>query len=158
MIVEARGLIDEQVWQCNLATKEWGLAAVDNESEPVCWMAGSKRPRISSTVIASHFPTVFMLREFEGGEALNRKLTELMLQLEKETVNIASHTTNIGGYHSETNFFTRNEPELGSLRELIQQAVDDYLPKFLAANCRVPPANLRSPECWSCSHPTTSTR
>ena len=103
----------------------------------------TKQPRINSTVIASHFPTVFMLREFEGVEALNRKLADMMLRLEKETINIAFRTTNIGGYHSEPNLFTRKEPELSNLRELIQQALDDYLPKFLAANCHVPPANLK---------------
>ena len=102
-----------------------------------------KRPRIKNTVVASHFPTVFMFREYEGGDALNRKLEELMLRLEKETTNIASRTTNIGGYHSETNLFSRPEPEVTALRDLVQQAVDDYVPKFLAANCHVPPANLK---------------
>jgi hypothetical protein len=92
-----------------------------------------KRPRTKNTVIASHFPTVFMLREYDGADALNRKLEELMLRLERETTNIASHTSNIGGYHSETDLFARPEPELGSLRDLVQQAMDDYVPKFLAA-------------------------
>jgi uncharacterized protein (TIGR02466 family) len=102
-----------------------------------------RRPRTKNTVIASHFPTVFMLREYDGADALNRKLEELMLRLEKETTNIASHTSNIGGYHSETDLFARPEPELGSLRELVQQAMDDYVPKFLAANCRLPQSNLK---------------
>ena len=81
-----------------------------------------KRPRIKSTVVASHFPTVFMVREYEGGDSLNRKLEELMLRLEKETRNIASHTSNIGGFHSETNLFSRQEPEIVGLRDLVQVA------------------------------------
>jgi uncharacterized protein (TIGR02466 family) len=102
-----------------------------------------KRPRIKNTIVASHFPTIFMVREYDGGDALNQKLEELMLRLEKETRNIASHTSNIGGFHSETNLFSRQEPEIGSLKDLVQQALDDYQPKFLAANCHVPPANLK---------------
>jgi hypothetical protein len=135
------------------------VAAIDNEVGAGMSDDKIKRPRIRNTVVASHFPTVFMLREFEGGEALNRKLEELMLRLEKETKNIASRTSNIGGYHSETNFFSRQEPEVTALRGLVQQAVDDYLSKFLAANCHVPPANLKM-RLWgwaSTCAPATST-
>ena len=102
-----------------------------------------KRPSIRKTVFASHFPTLFMVREHDGEGVLNRKLEELMLRLEKETINIASRTSNIGGYHSETNFFSRQEPEVTALRDLVQQALDDYVPKFLIANCHVPPASLK---------------
>jgi uncharacterized protein (TIGR02466 family) len=101
-----------------------------------------KRPRAKNTIVASHFPTVFMVREFEGADTLNQKLEALMLRLEKETKNIASATTNIGGYHSETNLFARPEPELAGLRDMAQQALDDYLPKLLAANCHVSPGRL----------------
>ena len=104
---------------------------------------GLKRTRIKNTVIAAHFPTVFMVREHDGGDTLNQKLEELMLRVEKETTNIASRTGNIGGYHSEANFFSRKEPEVAALRDLVQQALDDYVPNFLAGNCHVPPTNLR---------------
>lgn len=101
-----------------------------------------KRPRARNTIVASHFPTVFMVREFDGTETLNQRLEALMLRLEKETKNIAASTTNIGGFHSKTNLFSRPEPEVAGLREMAQQALDDYLPKLLAANCHVPPAKL----------------
>jgi uncharacterized protein (TIGR02466 family) len=90
-----------------------------------------------------------MLREFEGSDALNRKLGQLMLRLETETINIASRTTNIGGLHSETNLFSRTEPELVALRGLVQQAVDDYVPKFVAANCLAAPSTGMKMRLWS---------
>ena len=108
-----------------------------------------RRPRVSKTVVAQHFPTVLMLREFEGSDALNRKLGQLMLRLETETINIASRTTNIGGLHSETNLFSRTEPELVALRGLVQQAVDDYVPKFVAANRLAAPSTGMKMRLWS---------
>jgi len=108
-----------------------------------------RRPRVSKTVVAQHFPTVLMLREFEGSDALNRKLGQLMLRLETETTNIASRTTNIGGFHSETNLFSRTEPELVALRGLVQQAVDDYVPKFVAANRLAAPSTGMKMRLWS---------
>jgi uncharacterized protein (TIGR02466 family) len=121
----------------------WGVAAIDNEVGAGMSDEKIKQPRIKNTVIASHFPTVFMLREYEGGGGLNRKLEELMLRLEKETANIASRTSNIGGYHSDTNLFARPEPEIAAVREMAQNAVSDYIPKFLEANCHEPPTNLK---------------
>ena len=103
------------------------MAAIDNKVGAGMSDDKIKRTRIRNTVVASHFPTVFMVREYDGGDALNRKLEELMLRLEKETTNIASHTSNIGGFHSETNFFSRQEPEVTALRDLVQQALDDYV-------------------------------
>ena len=35
-----------------------------------------KRPSIRKTVFASHFPTLFMVREHDGEGALNRKLED----------------------------------------------------------------------------------
>lgn len=119
------------------------MAAVDNKVGADMLDDGLKRTRIKNTVIAAHFPTVFMVREHDGGDTLNQKLEELMLRLEKETTNIASRTSNIGGYHSDANFFSRKEPEVAALRDLVQQALDDYVPNFLAGNCHVPPTNLR---------------
>ena len=63
--------------------RDWGVAAVDNEVGAGMSDDRLKRTRIRNTVIASHFPTVFMVREYDGGDALNRKLEELMLRLEK---------------------------------------------------------------------------
>jgi uncharacterized protein (TIGR02466 family) len=101
-----------------------------------------ERPLIANTVIASHFPTLFMLREFSQCIGLNAKLERLMLRLEKETTNIAPSTSNIGGYHSDTTLFSRKEPEIVALRELVQGALHEYVPKFLEANCHVPPTKL----------------
>ncbi|HJZ31633.1 MAG TPA: TIGR02466 family protein [Hyphomicrobiaceae bacterium] len=100
------------------------------------------RPLVSNTVIASHFPTLFMMREFSQCAGLNGLLERLMLRLEKETANIAAATSNIGGYHSDTTLFSRKEPEIGALRELVQAALHEYVPKFLEANCHVPPTKL----------------
>ena len=102
-----------------------------------------RRPGISNTIFANHFPTVFMMREHDGQDALNCRLEALMLRLEKEATNIASRTSNIGGFHSETNLFSRPEPEVATLRDMVQQALDDYLPEFLSANCHQPPSNLK---------------
>ena len=48
-----------------------------------------KRPRIKSTVVASHFPTVFMVREYADGASLNRKLEELMLRSFHQMMDVA---------------------------------------------------------------------
>lgn len=100
------------------------------------------RPRVKSTVHASHFPTVFMMREHEDCDRLNQQLEQLMLRLEKETTNIAASTSNIGGYHSDTTLFSRKEPEIGAVREIVSQALHEYVPKFLEANCPAPPTKL----------------
>src|SRR5262245_42391336 len=101
-----------------------------------------ERPQLSNTVIASHFPTLFMMREYQNCAALNQRLERLMLRLEKETANIAASTSNIGGYHSDTTLFSRKESEIAALRELVQTALHEYVPKFLEANCHVPPTQL----------------
>src|SRR5215510_15539010 len=71
-----------------------------------------ERPQVANTVVASHFPTLFMMREYAHSAALNQKLEGLMLRLETETANIAPATSNIGGYHSDTTLFQRTEPEI----------------------------------------------
>jgi hypothetical protein len=111
--------VDDGSQQSNVDSREGGVAAIDNEVGADMLDDRLKRPSIKNTVIASHFPTVFMVREHDRGEALNQKLEELMLRLEKETTNIASRTSNIGGYHSEANFFSRKEPGVAALRDLV---------------------------------------
>ena len=101
-----------------------------------------ERPRVANTVVASHFPTLFMMREYANCAGLNQRLERLMLRLEKETANIAAATSNIGGYHSDTTLFSRQEQEIVALRELVQAALHEYVPKFLEANCHAPPTKL----------------
>jgi len=101
-----------------------------------------ERPQISNTVVASHFPTLFMMREYANCAGLNQRLERLMLRLEKETTNIASATTNIGGYHSDTTLFSRQEVEIVALRDLVLAALNEYMQKFLEANCYAPPPKL----------------
>jgi len=101
-----------------------------------------ERPQVSNTVVASHFPTLFMMREYANSAGLNQRLERLMLRLEKETANIAAATSNIGGYHSDSTLFSRKEPEIVALRDLVQTALHEYVPKFLEANCHAPPTKL----------------
>jgi uncharacterized protein (TIGR02466 family) len=101
-----------------------------------------ERPQVANTVVASHFPTLFMMREYAHSAALNQTLERLMLRLETETANIAPATSNIGGYHSDTTLFQRPEPEIVAMRELVQAALHEYVPKFLEANCHAPPGKL----------------
>ena len=101
-----------------------------------------ERPQVCNTVLASHFPTLFMMREYNHCAGLNGQLERLMLQLEMETTNIAPSTSNIGGYHSDTTLFSRTEPAIVALRELVQAALHEYVPKFLEANCHAPPTKL----------------
>ncbi len=63
-----------------------------------------------------------------------------MLRLEGESANFIAETSNIGGYHSDASLFSRKEPEIVALAELVQQALHDYVPKFLEAECTAPPA------------------
>jgi uncharacterized protein (TIGR02466 family) len=100
------------------------------------------RPQVSNAVVASHFPTLFMMREYANCAGLNQRLERLMLRLEKETKNFAPATTNIGGYHSDTTLFSRQEVEIVALRDLVLAALNEYVPKFLEANCYAPPTKL----------------
>jgi uncharacterized protein (TIGR02466 family) len=101
-----------------------------------------ERPQVCNTVLASHFPTLFMMREYNHCADLNGQLERLMLQLEMATTNIAPSTSNIGGYHSATTLFSRQEPAIVAVRELVQAALHEYVPKFLEANCHAPPTKL----------------
>ena len=100
----------------------------------------SSRPRVKKTVVENHFPTVFMVREHEGHDELNKKLEQLLLRLERETKNFTAETSNFGGYHSDAFLFARKEPEIVMLTELVQQALHEYVPAFLEANCTAPPS------------------
>ena len=42
--------------------------------------AVAERPRVANTVMASHFPTIFMMREFDDCADLNGRLEQLMLR------------------------------------------------------------------------------
>jgi len=48
----------------------------------------------------------------------------------------------IGGYHSDTKLFSRQEVEIVALRDLVLAALNEYVPKFLEANCYAPPTKL----------------
>src|SRR5262245_65988193 len=71
-----------------------------------------ERPQVANTVVASHFPTLFMMREYAHSAGLNQKLERLMLRLEAEMDNVAPATSNIGGYHSDTRLFQRAAPAI----------------------------------------------
>jgi uncharacterized protein (TIGR02466 family) len=100
--------------------------------------------KVQSTDLEPQFATYLMSRVFTGVEELNAALAKLLLKLEKEERNVASETSNVGGFHTDTQLLSRSEPEIVKLREMIREAVDDYMGPFIQAECTAPPQGVRA--------------
>lgn len=105
--------------------------------------AASINPRVKSTVLEVQFPTLMMARTFEGVDDLNRRLAKLMLEIEKQAKDVSSGTSTVGGYQSDNSLFSRNEPEIAILRQMIGEALEEYLKKIFENECSAPPQGLQ---------------
>jgi uncharacterized protein (TIGR02466 family) len=92
----------------------------------------------------AQFVTYLMSRIYEDVEDLNKALAALLIKLEKEQKNVASETSNVGGFHTDSALLSRSEPEIVTLREMIRQSVDDYVTTYIQAECSAPPRGLKA--------------
>lgn len=70
------------------------------------------------------FPTVVLERHFSAQEGLNRRLAAKILQREAETSGLVK--SNVGGWHSATDFLRWEGPESTELFQCVAGAVKDY--------------------------------
>ncbi len=103
-----------------------------------------KAPKVAKTELEAQFVTHLMSRYYEGVDDLNRALAALLIQLEKEERNVASETSNIGGFHTDNELLSRPEPEIAILKQMIKESVDAYIGTMLEAECSAPPGGLRA--------------
>ena len=103
-----------------------------------------KQPKLFSSDVALQFPTPLMTRHYESTTQLNYQLTRLVMKLEKESPNWKSRTSNIGGFHSGNQFLSRKEDAIVILRDMMKEAVSDFLQSFIESNCYKPPEIVNS--------------
>src|SRR5258706_9856876 len=70
------------------------------------------------------FATIVLERRFEGAAELNRRLSRRILEREQLASGIVN--SNVGGWHSATDFLRWEGPEAGELFQHIAGAVKDY--------------------------------
>jgi len=105
------------------------------------------KPRVRSTEVEQHFPTVILSRQYAGTEAMNELLTSLVLRLETEARNVAPETSTVGGFQTDNDLLTRSEPEIVMLRQMIQETLQEYLAKLFKAEGATRPRDF-SPRLW----------
>ena len=95
--------------------------------------------------ITNHFPTTFMLRRHREVNALNSELHRYLLNLEKTERNKVTGTSNLGGYHSDTQLLSSTNDAISALRQLIFDGVLAYVKPLIENECISPPegTNLR---------------
>ena len=79
--------------------------------------------------LSNLFPTVLLSTEIAQPQ-LNKELVKMALAWEKEDIKGAGEQTsrsNLGGWHSPTVFFTRNEPCVKKLQGYIVEAIKHYI-------------------------------
>lgn len=101
------------------------------------------KPKLDSLDTEAQFSTLLMKRQYKNVEKLNNALAQLMMRLEKDGRNIVDDTSNIGGFHSDTQLMSRPEPEIATLREMVGEAVRDFTAKYVSDNCSEPLVDLR---------------
>ncbi len=103
--------------------------------------------RLKSSQVELQFPTCAMSRMYEGVDDLNRRLSALMLKLEKEARDVSSTTSTVGGFQTDNFLLSRSDPEIITLGHMIGQAVEEYIDKLFQVECFKPPTGLEI-EVW----------
>lgn len=104
---------------------------------------GILKPVLAERDLALQFATPLMMRQYSGVEEMNSGLERLLLKLEKAQKNNAPRTTKLGGFHTGTKLFNRDESELRQLREIIGDAILDFTDEFIQTNCTKPPDEMK---------------
>lgn len=103
--------------------------------------------RLKSSQVEHQFPTCAMSRMYEGVDDLNRRLSALMLKLEKEARDVSATTSTVGGFQTDNSLLSRSEPEIVKLAQMIGESVEAYLGQLFQVECFKPPSGLKI-EVW----------
>lgn len=95
--------------------------------------------------VSNHFPTTFMRRRHGDVGDLNKRLHDFLLELEKQEANKVVGTSNLGGFHSNTQLLSSKDDAIAELRQMITQAIFAYMVPLVENECAAPPkdAELR---------------
>ena len=99
--------------------------------------------RLKSSVVEMHFPTVAMSRMYEGADDLNRSLAALILKLETQSRDVSAATSTVGGFQTDNSLLARSEPEIVKLRQMIGEALEEYIVKLFQTECHGRPGGLK---------------
>lgn len=92
--------------------------------------------------VVSHFPTTFMRRHHNDKDDLNERLRKFLLGMEKNARNKLIGTSNVGGFHSDTNLLTAKDDAIVELRQLINDGILTYVGALVANECARPPEGM----------------
>ncbi len=95
--------------------------------------------------ITNHFPTTFMRRRHGASGDLNSRLHSYLLKQEKRERNKLAGTSNLGGYHSDTQLLSAKDEAIVELRQMIFEAILTFVGPLIDNECAGPPeeTNLR---------------
>lgn len=83
--------------------------------------------------VVINFPTVCLLRHFEGDDitAINKGLSELIRNLEADSGSEHRKTSTQGGFHTKTDFLDRSDSVIQRFRnEILIPGVKDYMANY----------------------------
>ncbi len=92
------------------------------------------------------FPTSVFRRDYEGLEAVNHRLRQLILEKEKERTGVVK--SNVGGHHSDADLLTWDDPAVVVLSSLVRDAVHHYTAEQIHKDPRSFSSKLKM-EAWA---------
>lgn len=101
------------------------------------------RPSLADCKLENQFVTPFMTRKYEGVTKLNTALRKLLNQLKKETPNYVGGKSNVGGFHTGTKLLHRQEEPIVVVRNMIAEAVREFINEYVKSNCLATPKQLQ---------------
>ena len=84
-----------------------------------------------------------MTRKYQEVAKLNSALRKLLNQLKKEEANYAGDKSNVGGFHTGTELLNRQEEPIVMVRNMIGEAVREFINEFVKSNCLAAPGQLQ---------------
>jgi uncharacterized protein (TIGR02466 family) len=93
---------------------------------------------------AEQFPTTVLWRRHRDMAPLNAALASLVRELRDHIPNAAMGTSTRGGYQTDTNFLFKNDPAIDTLRQMLNAAVQAYLPRYFQHNLVEPPKSVEA--------------
>ena len=94
------------------------------------------------------YPTTLLKRHIDGMEATNRRLAQMMGEMERSSENWAVGTSTKGGFQTLENLLAgdhplANDPALVTAKKHIFQAVHDYTGLLVEQECAKPPKRVQ---------------
>jgi uncharacterized protein (TIGR02466 family) len=93
---------------------------------------------------ADQFPTMVLWRRYRDVAPLNAALAGLIRELRDTTPNAAPGSSTRGGYQTDTNFLYKDHPAVNALRQMLNAAVQSYLPRYFQQDLIRPPKGVEA--------------